>query len=46
MTDLSALPVAVAVAFLVGFTIGYRHGLYRRQSFAHATTSRRSHRRL
>jgi hypothetical protein len=35
----------VVVAFLVGFTIGYRHGFSRRQRLAHAATSRRSHSR-
>jgi len=46
MTEPSVLPLAVVVAFMVGFTIGYRHGFSRRQRFAHASTSRRFHRRL
>jgi hypothetical protein len=51
MTEPLVLPVAVVnvlivVAFLVGFTIGYRHGFSRRHLFARASTSRRFQTRL
>jgi hypothetical protein len=51
MTEPLVLPVAVVdaflvlVAFLVGFTIGCRHGFSRRHSCTSAATSRSSHNR-
>jgi hypothetical protein len=46
MTEPWVLPLAIVVAFLVGFAIGYRHPFPRRHAFVQVSTSRRSHRRL
>jgi hypothetical protein len=46
MTEPWVLPLAIVVAFLAGFVIGYRRPFSRRHAFAQVSTSRRPQRRL